>query len=202
MRCVLAATLVWLSMSHATHAATFTFDTDPFAGSTAPTTPGRQIVGGEPFITFDPATDVFVFDPVIFNVSAPLSFYNGLGSALPASGAEVIVLQDSTVPFNAGLAANLIAGQVTTPGAGFFIYFNSGLDLPRLVYSPNLDDETSDLKIMARMTNLGGQAGRDSLASFTTDNFSTVPEPASLTLCVLGAAALIGRRRSRSARHR
>ena len=43
-------------------AAVFTFDTDPFASSDALTTPGRQIVGGEPFISFSLASDVFAFE--------------------------------------------------------------------------------------------------------------------------------------------
>ena len=34
-------------------------------------------------------------------------------------------------------------------GPGFFIYFNSGLDLPRLVYSTDLSDNTADLKVLA-----------------------------------------------------
>jgi hypothetical protein len=78
--------------------------------------------------------------------------------------------------------------QVTSPGAGFFIYFNSGLDLPRLVYSTDLSDNMADLKVLARITNLEGQ--RDALPTFTASNFAVVPEPSSLLLMV-GAGALI-----------
>jgi hypothetical protein len=59
-------------------------------------------------------------------------------------------------PFGAGQAANLTADRITTPGAGFFIYFNQALDLPRLVFSTDLSDSTADLKVLARMLNLNG----------------------------------------------
>jgi hypothetical protein len=74
-------------------------------------------------------------------------FANDLVQNLPASGVNTIVLQTAPIPFAAGLAANAIADQITDPGPGFFIYFNSGLDLPRLVYSIDLSDNTADLKI-------------------------------------------------------
>jgi PEP-CTERM motif len=61
--------------------------------------------------------------------------------------------------------------------------------VPRLVYSPNLDDETSDLKILARMTNLNAQ----SMPQFTAGNFA-VPEPATLLLFGLAGLAAIRRR--------
>ena len=105
----------------------FTFATDPFQGSTALTDPGRQVVGGEPFIAFDITSDVFVFNSLVFNVGNTINFANDLVENLPSSGLNVIVLQTAPIPFNAGLAANAIADQVTSPGPGFFIYFNSGL---------------------------------------------------------------------------
>ena len=174
-------------------AATFTFNQKPFAGTDALTTAGRQIIGGEDFITFDIATDVFKLDPEVFGITDPLMFVNDLAANIPASGVNVIVLQDTPVPFAAGLAANLIATQVTAPGPGFFIYFNSGLDLPRLVFSTDLSDNTADLKVLFRMTNLSGQPGRDALPTFSEDNFLLAPEPGSLALLGLGGVALGGR---------
>ena len=191
--CVVAAAL--LTLNTTVDAAVFTFDTDPFAGSNALTDPGRQIVGGEPFITFAPATDVFAFDSSVFGVGNQVNFANDVVANLPSSGVNVVVLQttdndaDPNTAFGAGNAANLIAAQITSPGPGFFIYFNSGLNLPRLVYSTNLDDNLADLKILARMTNLVGQP--EALPSFTAANFdfvsAQVPEPSSLLLVSLAA---------------
>jgi len=183
--------LLWISSL--ANSATFVFDADPFQGSTAPTTPGRQIVGGEPSIEFDIANDVFAFDPAVFDPSAfaggGIVFASGLASTLPTSGANVIVLRNTGDPFNAGVAASLVADQVTTPGAGFFVYFNSGLNLPRLVYSTDLSSSIADLKILARMTNLIGDSA--ALADFTAANFAPVPEPSSYVLLLAGGA-LVG----------
>lgn len=194
----------------AASAAPVVFNTDPFAGSDALTTPGRQVVGGELFTSFDPALDQFVIGPG-FNLEAyapgttSLTVANGEIDAIPTSGVNVIVLRtfdndgDPNSPFNAGIAANLIADRLTSPGAGFFIYFNSGLDVPRLVFSTDLDDPTADLKILARLTNLSGEDGRVALADFGTDNFARVSEPP--TLALLLPALLLGwaqRRRRRS----
>lgn len=179
-------------------AASIRFLTDPFAGSTALETPGRQIVGGEPVGSFNIDADFFAFASEVFAVGDELSFANDVVANLPAGGVNVIVLRsfddDGNVatPFAAGTAANLIAAQITSPGAGFFIYFNQGLNLPRLVYSTNLDDSTADLKILFRMTNLVGDAGREALAGFTADNFTLLPEPRSGALALLLGFALWG----------
>ena len=173
-------------------AATFSFNTDPFAGTTALTTPGRQIVppaGSELFISFNPATDEFKFDSLIFGINEPLVFASGAAASLPTSGAEVIVLQEFGPPMAAGIAANLIAARVTSPGPGVFIYFNTGLGVPRLVYSTNLDDETADLAVLARLTNLNAT----SMTQFSADNFD-VPEPATLALFGLTLLAALRRR--------
>jgi len=181
-----------LGFAVATQAAVFTFSTDPFEGSDAITTPGRQIVGGENFINFSIATDVFLLTSPEFGVSNPVQFGNDLAANLPTSGLNVIVLQDTPDPLAAGSAANLIAAQITTPGPGFFLYFNSGLGMPRLVYSTDLSDSTADLKILFRLENLTGQGGRDALPTFTESNFAftAVPEP-STAMLTAGAFALL-----------
>jgi hypothetical protein len=191
-------------------ATTFTFDTDPFAGTPVLTTPGRQIVGGEDFIVFNPATDIFSLDPTVFGVGNSVSFANDFAGNLPTSDLNVIVLEsfdddnNPATPFGAGNAANLIAAQITTPGPGFFIYFNQGLDLPRLVFSTDLNDNTADLKVLARMLNLTGAGGRDAMQTFTASNFTfatestSVPEPS--TLLLLGAGMFGVARRSRRGR--
>jgi hypothetical protein len=133
-----------------------------------------------------------------------------IAANLPTGGVNVIVLQsfdndgDPMTPFNAGTAANLIANQITSSGPGFFMYFNQGLDLPRLVFSTDLSDNTADLKILFRMTNLSGQGGRDAIPTFTEANFAitTVPEPSTFVMTGLALAFCAGGyiRRSRRAR--
>jgi PEP-CTERM motif len=129
----------------------------------------------------------------VFGVNEIL-FANDVVGNLPTSGVNTIVLQtfdndaDPITPFGAGNAANLIAGQITTPGPGFFIYFNSGLNLPRLVYSTDLDDNQADLKVLFRMTNLLGQPG--ALATFNESNFEIIPLPSTLLLFGSGLLGL------------
>ena len=194
MRRLLLALALFATLAASSHAAVFTFTTDPFAGSNAPITPGRQIVGGEPSITFNTASDLFAFLPAVFGVGNQVLFATGPAASLPTSGVNVVVLQqfdddaNAATPFGAGNAANLIAAQITAPGPGFFIYFNQGLNLPRLVFSADLNDNTADLRILARMTNLAGQPL--SLANFTAGNFAMlVAEPA--TLALFGIALLV-----------
>lgn len=185
---------------------TFLFDTPPFKGTTALQTPGRQIIGGEisiPLFDFD--ADVLAFHAPVFGLSAPLSIFRGEAGAIPAAGANVIVL--TTFDFdsnpangnqlNAGQAANLIAAMISDPAPGFFVYFNSFLDLPRLVFSTDLSSSQADLKILARFTGLNGAAGRDQTGRFGPANFAAVPEPASWALMILGFGLVgaLGRRR-------
>lgn len=202
MRCsVVFLAAVLLTFPASAGATVTTFAADPFEGSDALTTPGRQVVGGESFISFSIASDVFLFDPTVFGIGADVHFANDVVGNLPTSGLNVIVLQtfdndaDPTTAFGAGNAANLIAAQITSPGPGFFVYFNSGLDLPRLVFSTDLSDNVSDLKILARLTNLGGQSGRDAIPTFTAANFeiAEVPEPASLLLLTSAGFVWAGR---------
>lgn len=192
---ILSTVLIFAGIVSTVNATIFRFDTDPFEGSNALTTPGRQIVGGEAFISFDIASDIFSLAATVFNAGNTVLFVNDVAANLPASGVNTIVLQNNDVPFAAGIAANLIAAQITSPGPGFFIYFNSGLDLPRLVYSTDLDDNTADLKILFRMTNLTGQAGRDLIPTFTASNFIITPVPSSMLLLGSGLLGLLGARK-------
>jgi hypothetical protein len=207
MRSLCLTAMLLTAVAVDARAATISFLTDPFDGSTALTTPGRQVVGGEPFINFDVAQDVFAFNETFFAVD-PISFFNGEAAAIPATGVNTVVLRtfdndaDPLTAFGAGNAANLIAAQITAPGAGFFIYFNSNLDLARLVYSTDLNDNTSDLKILARLLNFSGQDGRDAMATVTSANFEVlqaVPEPGTIALLATGLvfAAAGYRRRSK-----
>jgi hypothetical protein len=192
------------AFSTAADAAQFLFDTDPFAGTTALATPGRQIIGNETFIDrFDTAHDQFVFDARVFGLAAPLSFFNGPTAALGNGGYNVIVLQERdqdanpATPFLAGTAANVIANAIDTPGAGFFVYFNTVLGLNRLVFSTDLSDANADLKVLARLLAPAGEAAFAALPSFGADNFASVPEPSGVALLAgaLAATALVRRRR-------
>ena len=169
------------------HAAIITIDQLPAGFAAALLTPGRQIVGGEPSIDFDIATDVFALDGSEFGVSQ-LLFANSLAAALPPTGVNLIVVQDPGML--AGLAANAIAAQLTAPGPGFFVYFNMTLQMPRLVYSADLSVPEADLAILARLPNLAGPQGFNAMPTFTAENFviAQVPEPATPILFGLACA--------------
>lgn len=181
------------------HATTFTFDQDPFAGTNVRNTPGRQIVGGEDFISFSILQDVFSLDSKAFGTGSSVNFVNATAPNIPIADVNIVVLEsfdndnNPLTPFGAGNVADLIASRIPTPGPGFFVYFNQGLDLPRLVYSTDLSDNTADLKILARMLNLNGQSGRNALPTFSAANFvvtTGAPEPS--TISMFGAFGLIG----------
>jgi hypothetical protein len=203
--CIGVALVALCSTADAT---TFTFNTDPFAGTPVLTTPGRQIVGGEDFLSFDISSDVFSLESTVFGVGSSVNFVNALAPNLPTGGVNVVVLQtfdndnNPLTPFGAPNAADLIASQITTPGPGFFIYFNQSLDLPRLVYSTDLNDNNADLKILARMLNLNGQGGRNAIPTFTAANFAittATPEPSTFSMIMLvgaiGACSIVRRKR-------
>ncbi|MDR7267797.1 hypothetical protein J2X20_000426 [Pelomonas saccharophila] len=188
------------------NAAPVLFNTDPFAGSTALATPGRQVFSGQErtLPSFAVGQDSFVFDLGAFSAYAvsALHFLNAPSSAIPGSGFNVIVLQDidndanPATPFGAGNAANLIASRISTDGAGFFIYKNSVLDVNRLVFSTNLNDASADLSVLARIVSPTGQAAIDTLPRFTADNFvATVPEPSSVALIGAGLVGVAGLRK-------
>lgn len=191
---VVGAAVSLLALSTTAKAATFTFGSDPFAGSTAPVTPGRQVVQGEPSISFNPATDVFAFDSSVFGLGNQINFANNTVDNLPTAGANVIVLQtldndnNPATPFGAGNAATLIANRTTSPSSGLFIYFNSALNVNRLVFSPDLNDPNADLAVLARTTNLSGQAGIDALPTFGASNFASVVTPEPSTIFLMGGA--------------
>ena len=178
----ICAVATWALLSSAANATVFKFATDPFAGSTALTTPGRQVAGGESFINFSAATDVFALDSRVFDIANNIQFVSSVAGTLPTRHLNVIVLRsfdddgNPNTAFVAGNAANLIAAEITKSGPGLFIYFNQNLDVARLVYSTDLSDTAADLKIVARMVNLKGQFGRDEMAKFTAANFLAVPD--------------------------
>lgn len=191
-------------------ATTFLFDQKPFKGTTALETPGRQIVGNEISIpVFDFDADLLAFSAPAFGLDRGVGFFSAPAGAIPAAGRNVILL--TTLDFdgdpgnglqlNAGQAANLIAADISESAPGFFIYFNSFLNLPRLVFSTDLSSNQADLKILARFTGMVGDQGRADLARFGPGNFAVVPEPANWALMVMGFGLLgaIARRRQPAA---
>jgi hypothetical protein len=206
---IIQAIAMVLMFSGLSAATTFAFNTDPFAGTNVRNVPGRQLVGGEDFVSFNTTTDVFAFDGDAFNIGT-LRVANGLASAIPSAGINVVVLENADddsnpfTPFGAFNAADLIAERITQSGPGLFIYFNQDLNLPRLVYSTDLSNKNADLRVLARMLNLTGPAveGVNALATFSAANFvvlqpiSGVPEPSArvtatggMVLLALGALA-------------
>jgi hypothetical protein len=204
---VLALSALAAAFATATHAATFTFDTDPFAGATALQTAGRQVIGNELFIPeFDLATDDIVINGHAFNLSQNIRPFTGVAADIPAFGANFIVFRTldfddnaaNGVSLNAAQAADRIAAQVTQQGAGFFVYHNSALNLNRLVFSTDLSSSTADLKVVARFQDQSGQAGIDALAEWGPQLSAAIPEPAAWSLMILGFGAIGGAaRRSR-----
>lgn len=182
-------------------AAPIVISTNPLTGDPALTTPGRQIVngaGGGPVLTFNPATDVITFDPVAFGLSSVL-FANGITTdpTFPSTGVTVAVVQNASA---AGAAADALAARLTTSTPGFFIYFNAGLNVPRLVFSTDLNSPDADLAILGRFNNLTGQS--NILPTIAASNFAPVPEPSTFVLTIGGLAAACfmtrARRRQRS----
>lgn len=198
---MLKAGIVLLALKAVAFGDTFTFNTDPLAGTIAREVPQRLLVGGELFIQFNTAKDTFAFAPIIFGGDTQANFAAGPVNALP-SAANVVVLQtldddnNPLTPFGAFNAADLIAGKLTDHGPGVFVFFDQDLSLPELIYSDDLASNQADLKVLARLINLFGQTGIDSLSSFSAANFSltsspsAVPEPSSVAL-LGGAVAII-----------
>lgn len=203
---ILASTLIaTLLAAQPAHAVDVLFNSNPFAGSVADPNDGiRAVFAGNQInvASFNVATDRFVFDPSFFAVGNALSFSNSLAANLPGSGINVIVIEDNTTTtgaaFNAGTAANLIAQAVTSDGAGFFYYNNSGLQVNRLVYSTNLNSATADLSVLARINTPTGLDAVAALPEFTSANFALapVPEPATYALLMAGLALVAVRARA------
>ncbi len=134
--------------------------------------------GPDQIADFSIAEDRFLLNAADFGVDGDLAFANALAEDLAGSDANVIVLQDADddnnpdTVFNARSAARLIGEQVEEDGAGFFVYFNSALNLNRLVHTANLADGEAGLTILNALTDLTGEDAIAALPTFTEANFA------------------------------
>ncbi|NJK62219.1 MAG: hypothetical protein HC921_05610 [Synechococcaceae cyanobacterium SM2_3_1] len=123
-------------------------------------------------------SDRFLLNPGDFNVAGSLSFVNTLASNLPSGGVNVIVLQDTdndndpNTAFNARSAAQLIGAEINQISPGFFVYWNSGLGVNRLVFSEDLSDGNAPLTVLSAINTLSGQDAINALPSFRVANFA------------------------------
>jgi Ca2+-binding RTX toxin-like protein len=140
----------------------------------------RQVENTPDILTdFTIGEDVFQFDVSDFNVSGNKKVSVSTAAEI-RDGSNIIVLQDldndanAATAFNAGAAASLIAANVDVDGAGFFVYFNSALQINRLVYSENLNDATADIRVLANIDTLSGADAIAALDDFTGREFSFI----------------------------
>src|SRR3982750_3887517 len=121
-----------LTLTATVNAATLVFNNNPLPVPD-PTPATREVVGGlGTEFNFNIPTDVIGINFDAFGVG-PLMFQSSTAANLPSSGGNFVVLQEFGPPMNAGIAQDLIGGAISDPGPGFFIYFNTGLGVPRLV---------------------------------------------------------------------
>lgn len=164
------------------------------------------IVGGAPqtpVASFDLTSDIFSIVAETFGVSAPLSFQNILASGGNVSdSANVIVVQNTASTFNARTAVQTIAANTGADRPGFFVYFNTGLSIDRLVFAANLNDPNSVLQILAAIQSPTGADALSRLSQFSAANFRFVETPlpaaAPLFLGALAAFGVTARRKGRS----
>lgn len=143
---------------------------------------GTAQIGSAPdqLLDWSLRSDRFVLDAGSLGITGALTFVNALAEDLPATGGNVIILQDSDddnnpdTVFNARSAARLIATRIQTPGSGFFVYFNSDLGVNRLVYSPDLANGEASFSVLAAITTVKNQLAIESLPLFTSSNFSFI----------------------------
>lgn len=179
MRLSICLVIQLFALGTALNADNFVFNTDPFGGAD-PNDGIRQIINVQAPINFDPATDVILFDPALtgFSSVTDATFANDFSANLPTTGLNAVVVLDQ--PAAAGTAHTAIADRLTDSGPGFFIYFNTGLNLPRLVFARDLGDPTADIALLARMENLTGNLA--AMQTFTAGNFAQIPEPSTALL--------------------
>lgn len=170
-----------------------------------------DIEAGNPTLqisAFDVDNDRYRIFNDTFGVAGPLDFQNAFAASGNLSdSANVVVLQNSdddgnaATVFNARSAAGVIAANTAADRAGFFVYFNSALNINRLVFSQNLNDGLAALFILAANNAPTGLEAIAQLPTFAASNFqfAEVPVPGAVALFatgLLGAAAARKRRKT------
>jgi serralysin len=113
--------------------------------------------------------DQFVLDGASLGLGA-LSFQKGASASI--GNGNVIVLTNAFPA--AGAAARAIANNANvTAKQGVFVYFNTTLQLTRLVYSKDLGNG-GDISVLANLANQSGATGLANIANFTAANFNLV----------------------------
>ncbi|NEQ25598.1 MAG: calcium-binding protein [Microcoleus sp. SIO2G3] len=148
----------------------FVYSGNPFAnGTPAPAGATGINVLNQPDIINDYTIgeDQFVLDAEDLELGA-INFQKGASGQL-ANG-NVIVLTDGFAA--AGAAARAIANNnAVTADEGVFVYFNTTLNLTRVVYSENLGDG-GNISVLANLNNQAGAAGLANVANFTAADFA------------------------------
>jgi Ca2+-binding RTX toxin-like protein len=152
----------------------FAYNGDPFGNGTpgAPAPPANISALNQPDIVqdFTSGEDQFVFDRLTFGLDS-LVFQRGQAAQLDA-GANLIVLQDGFQA--AGAAARAIANNNDVNAReGLFVYFNTNLQLNRLVYSEDLANG-GRISVLANLDNQRGPTGQAALANFSAADFTLV----------------------------
>ncbi|MEM9837873.1 MAG: VPLPA-CTERM sorting domain-containing protein [Pseudomonadota bacterium] len=156
--------------------------------------------------SFDTATDRFLIATDSFGFDDSLKFLNTDSNGIDDI-ANLIVLQDSdddndmNTVFNARSAARLIGAGTDVDRDGFFVYYNSALNINRLVYSSNLADGNASFQIIAAILDPTGQNAIAALPTFTDANFGQVPVPAAAVLFGGAMAGFGALRRKRAAQN-
>ena len=150
----------------------FAYDSNAFAnGVAAPAgITGISVLNAPDIIKdFTIGEDQFTLDAQALGIDS-LVFQKGLSSQI-ADG-NVIVLTDSFAA--AGAAARAIANNNNiTADAGVFVYFNTTLQLTRLVYSKDLGGG-GDISVLANLDNQRGTPGQANIAKFSIADFNLV----------------------------
>jgi Ca2+-binding RTX toxin-like protein len=150
----------------------FVYEGNPFANGTAtPAGNGINVLALPDLITdFTIGVDKFALRSQDLNINA-INFQKGTSDQIVGNSNVIVLL----TPFQAaGAAAKAIADNSNiTSDDGVFIYFNTNLQLARLVYSQDLGDG-GKISVLANLTNLTGPTGFNSLFNFTANDFTLV----------------------------